>query len=171
MKEIQYIQPFDCDVEEALDQITKDEQTRGKIRSMILQITESGIRTEYDLRQKIFFAQDQLKETQCGYDTKHAAFTLMKEAAEGFRLERDRLAEDALAAISQFMPTPERGYVVEPHCLRADIERLGRTNAVLFAISKKDPRAVSVAEAADMAVEFHAAAVKSILPLKAEVST
>lgn len=40
--------------------------------------------------------------------------------------ERDRLAADALAALSRVAATPERGYGAEPHCLGADIERLGR---------------------------------------------
>ena len=41
--------------------------------------------------------------------------------------ERDRLAADALCALSAAgVATPEKGYVAEPHCLKADIEKLAR---------------------------------------------
>lgn len=41
--------------------------------------------------------------------------------------QRDRLAEDALIALAGAgIPTPEKGYKAEPHCLMRDIEELQR---------------------------------------------
>lgn len=47
-------------------------------------------------------------------------------ALERVRAERDRLAADALAALSEFVATPVGGYLKEPHCLTGDIQKLGR---------------------------------------------
>lgn len=49
----------------------------------------------------------------------------LRAELEQVKAERDRLANDALGALSKYVPTPEKGYVAEPFMLAADIDRLG----------------------------------------------
>lgn len=61
------------------------------------------------------------------YENLKVGFEIQKKAAELFKAERDRLAGDALAALSGAgIPTSEKGYVAEPHMLALDILRLAK---------------------------------------------
>lgn len=54
--------------------------------------------------------------------------------------ERDRLAFDALDYLSKYTSTPEKGYLVEPHVLSADIQRLGKErDAAVASINNLGP--------------------------------
>lgn len=66
--EIGWLEPFDCDVEIALDQITRDLQIRGQIRFMLIKLTNSNMAVIMAMKEKVDRLREALKTVRALVD-------------------------------------------------------------------------------------------------------
>lgn len=64
METIQWIEPFDCDVEAMLDQISDDSKIRGLIRGVMMKLTDVNIKSAMSYRNEIAQLKQQAVERE-----------------------------------------------------------------------------------------------------------